>query len=1170
MSNFFGIKSNRSRIAFLTLVAGVGIGLSLAGYWALRVKEERLLGTRLEADAEQRARAVESRFRVDLTAIWGLASFVRRGQPGSRDEFREVAGRVQGSNHNIHACYWIPHIEADERDLYEQSAQSEGLTYETQELDCDHRLRPAFPRDAEDLLPIYFAEPMASQLAVLGLDLRSVDLLQEVIEEALTTGRPAVSGALPWADDPQGPKVFVQLRAVYTDVIARDAQDAQELRRQKLLGFLAVLIRCDSTLADALTHFQSGIDVRMLDASAAQGRQCMCVYRSTSKRTEFPPLPEGPPVAIRGPLPTVTLDVPGHQWSIECEPTADYLAEQVGLLPIFSLGFGMLLTAVLTTYANTLLSRTERVQQLVDRRTAELDYERFLLETLFKYSPDYIYFKDRDSRFLRISRALAGYFGLEDPVAATGKSDSDFFDAEQARQYWADEQQIMSTGQPIIDKEETGVWPDGRDACLSTTKVPLRNSQGEIIGTFGISRDITARKQAEEEAEYERYLLHSLMDSVPDSIYFKDTDGRYLRINQAKAARSGFRNPAEAIGKSDADVFPAAHTRQARADELQVLATGQPMIGKEEYLTWPDGKHSWVATTRLPLLDREGRIVGTLGISHDITGQKQAAEQMRIAKEAAEAASRAKGDFLANMSHEIRTPLNAIIGMTELVLDTDLAASQREYLKLVLESSESLLTVINDILDFSKIEAGKLVLESSEFELRESLGDALKSLAFRAHRKGLELAAEIHPDVPERLLGDAGRLRQVLVNLVGNSIKFTEAGEVIVEVTCPSRTEEAAELCISVRDTGIGIPPEKLAAIFEAFEQVDTSTTRKYGGTGLGLAICSRLVTLMAGRIWVDSRVGQGSTFSFTARFGLAHGEPLPKPAVAVQGTRVLVVDDNATNRRILDEILRSWDMQPLRVAGAREALQVLRDAFRAGQPIPLVLTDANMPEIDGFMLAEQIKQDRELGSTVIMMLSSADRPGEIAHCEQMGLAAYLVKPIKQSELFDAVVMVLGVNAVDEKPPPASTERPPLASLPPLRVLLVEDSPINQRLAVALLQKHGHHVTVANDGLEAVATLESQAFDLVLMDVQMPEMDGYEATAKIRQRERQTGRHIPIVAMTAHAMKGDRESCLAAGMDGYVAKPIRAQQVFEAIAAALRRQADSPNTADGQPQEGKP
>jgi CheY-like chemotaxis protein/anti-sigma regulatory factor (Ser/Thr protein kinase) len=469
-----------------------------------------------------------------------------------------------------------------------------------------------------------------------------------------------------------------------------------------------------------------------------------------------------------------------------------------------------------------------------------------------------------------------------------------------------------------------------------------------------------------------------------------------------------------------------------------------------------------------------------------------------------------------------------------------------------LESGESLLAVINDVLDFSKIEAGKLALESTEFELRESLGDALKSLAFRAHRKSLELACEIHPDVPERLLGDAGRLRQVVVNLVGNAIKFTEAGEVVVEVACRSQTEDEAELYVSVRDTGIGIPADKLAKIFEAFEQVDTSTTRKFGGTGLGLTICSRLVALMEGRIWADSELGRGSTFHFTTRFRLAHGKPLPKPSVVVPGTRVLVVDDNATNRRILEEILTSWDMRPQSVAGVSQAVEVLRAAYRAGESFPLVLTDANMPDLDGFALAELIRQDPELRSTLIMMLTSGDRPGEVARCGQLGIAAYLLKPIKQSELFDAVVFALGVNAVDEEIPSAAAPLPALGH-GPLRVLLAEDSLVNQKLAIGLLEKHGHHVTLANHGREAVAACESQDFDLVLMDVQMPEMDGYEATAAIRALDRETGRHTPIIAMTAHAMKGDRERCLNAGMDAYVAKPIHAQLIFEAIAQVLGR-----------------
>ncbi len=1152
MSSVSPSEPKRRRVAFLALIAVSGACLSLLAYAALRSKEERLLGTRLEADAAQRVRAIERRFEDNVVAIYRLGSFVRQGQPGSREDFRETADRLLATNRDVRGVYWVPHVTSGERSLYEQAAQEAGFPdYQTRQLSAGGQLLPVPLSSDRDLLPIYFVEPMASQRTVLGLDLTAVPELEETIARAIAEGRPAVSSALGWADDPAAGKVLFNVRAVYANVIRGDEPDARELRQQQLVGLLAVLIRCDEMLAGALNVFRPGVDVRVFDDSPATGRRLMCIYHSDAQKTEFATPSAESPRPLPGMPPAVALEVPGHSWSIECLPTAAYLAEHTGNLPIISLCFGLLLTAVLTTYANTLLGRAEKVQQLVVRRTAELDYERFLLETLLDYSPDYIYFKDRDSRFLRLSRALANYLGLDDPSAAIGKTDCDFFDAERAEQYRADEQEVMATGRPIIDKEEKGMFPDGRVAYLSTTKVPLRNGRGEIIGTFGISRDITARKRAEEEAETERYLLHSLMDSVPDSIYFKNAEGRYLRVNRAKAARSGLSDPAEAIGKSDADVFPAEHSRRTLEDEEEVIRTGRPLIGKEEFLTWPDGRQSWVATTKLPLYDRDGRIVGTFGISHDITGQKQAAAQERLAKEAAEAASRAKGDFLANMSHEIRTPLNAIIGMTELVLDTELAASQREYLKLVMESGESLLSVINDILDFSKIEAGKLALESTEFELRESLGDALKSLAFRAHCKGLELACEIHPEVPERLYGDVGRLRQILVNLVGNAIKFTETGEVVVEVTCRGRTESEAELYFSVRDTGIGVPANKLSSIFAAFEQVDTSTTRKFGGTGLGLTICSRLVELMGGKIWADSEFGRGSTFHFTTRFGLAHGKSLPKPPVVVHGTPVLIVDDNATNRRILEEILRNWDMRPRSVASAPEAVRVLREAYRAGASFPLVLTDSNMPEMDGFALAEQVRQDPEVGSTLIMMLTSGDRPGEIARCEQLGIAAYLLKPIKQSELFDAIVLALGVNAVDEEARSAPATPPPSAPQRSLRVLLAEDSLVNQKLAVGLLEKHGHQVTLANHGREAVAAWESQAFDLVLMDVQMPEMDGYEATEAIRTRERETGRHTPIIAMTAHAMKGDRERCLAAGMDGYVAKPIRAQQIFDAIEQVL-------------------
>jgi len=692
----------------------------------------------------------------------------------------------------------------------------------------------------------------------------------------------------------------------------------------------------------------------------------------------------------------------------------------------------------------------------------------------------------------------------------------------------------------------------GRGYWLSIDCQPVHDENGNLKNFIAIESDISERKSKDLELRANSAFLEAQVESSLDGILVVDNAGR--KVLQNRRFGETWKVPESILNlKDDGATLQYAATQVTDSEAFFARVKflyDNPNESAQEEITLKDGRildrHS------APVVGGSGEYYGRIWCFRDISERKRVETALRQAREDAVEASRAKGEFLANMSHEIRTPMNGILGLTGLVLESELTPEQRDSLNLVASSADALLTVINDILDFSKIEAGKLDLDPAPFALRDVLGDTLKAFALKAHSKGLELACDVHPDVPDALVGDAGRLRQILTNLVGNAIKFTEFGEVVVYAK-PVSIPEGVGVHFCVRDTGIGIPRAKQASIFDAFTQADGSTTRRYGGTGLGLTISTRLVQLMGGSIWVESEPGTGSEFHFESCFELAKVSGLRasgRPPTSLRGSSVLVVDDNATNRRVLADTLRLWEAWPTCVESGPAALKELRRAAEAGDPYPLVLLDAMMPDMDGFEVGRQIAQDPLLAGASIMMLTSADGPGDAARCRALGLTAYLVKPVKAAELLKAITAALGSELPASKGPTVrSTLLEPAYRAPArtLEILLAEDNVVNQLVAVRLLEKCGHKVQVTNHGGEALAALASKRFDLVLMDVQMPEVDGFEATRRIREMESGTDYRTPIVAMTAHAMTGDRDRCLAAGMDDYLTKPVQREELFRVL-----------------------
>lgn len=710
--------------------------------------------------------------------------------------------------------------------------------------------------------------------------------------------------------------------------------------------------------------------------------------------------------------------------------------------------------------------------------------------------------------------------------------------------------EIHQTG--IFHQEFRVVQPDGKQIWLDSCFRLVEGSQGEPGFIGGTANDVTKRVRIKKKLEESQAIYHSLVESLPINVFRKDRDGKIVFANKKYCDDVGMPLD-DLIGLGDADLFSAELAEKYQRDDAWVLQTGMPFRDVENH---PKGDDTiYVEVLKAPVTDKNGERIGIQGMFWDVTDRKKGEEALRRAKEIAETASRAKSDFLANVSHEIRTPMNGIIGMTDLLLGSITSRENREYLDLIQTSAESLLTLINDILDFSKIESGKVQLESQRFSLRDSLGDTLRSLAVRAHSKKLELIVNVDADVPEHIVGDLIRLRQVIVNLVSNAIKFTPDGFINVTIENVGSEGNKARLKFSVQDSGIGIPEDKQELIFSEFEQADSSTTRKFGGTGLGLAIASRIVSLMGGELKVESRPDEGSLFFFHANFDV-DSTAQEEPVQPFTEQAVMLVVENAQMLASLTNSLSRWNLSVTGRASAKQALKTLRERVIAKSPVDLVVTDIELPDFDGPKLASWIRDDEGLAGTRIIFLANTNSTDVGQQRSELGIEHQLLKPVKEKDLYESIGVALGVLASS-----ASTHGQPLATGGPstkqLNVLLAEDNVVNQKLATTLLEKAGHRVEVANNGKEAVDKFSNESFDIILMDIQMPEMDGFEATYEIRKLQTcDTNERIPIIALTAHASTADRNRCLAAGMDEYISKPIRANDLYALVDRMTGRHSD--------------
>ena len=1144
------------------IVLGLCLLATGMGWWLVRSQVSSRTQDRFEQHTARVKQAILSRTLAYEQVLKGAVGLFAASRSVEKEEWRTYVRKldIQRSYPGIRALGFIAHVTAADLDVFVRSNR------------VDHG--PGFavspPGSRASYNVVQYVEPEQGNLPILGFDIATEPRRQEAAEFARDSGEAALTRriALDQSIDEQ-PSVLLLLPVYRGGAAPRDA----EQRRAALLGWVYGALVMEELMAGIIENRNAELAFQIFDESHEISQTLLYSMDGATV---------GGPSGQHRFEERVLLNVVNRKWLVRFTPRPAFAAATDSGEPRLLVAGGVCISFLLFGITLSLSSTRQRALTLAEQMTAKLrTQERALISSnngIFitaASNPGHPIFYANPAM-----ERITGYTAAE----LRGRNIDDLMGPETAPQDLRALQEAMAKGEECrvtlrSHRKDGGLfWNE-----LSVS--PVRDAQGAVSHFVGISEDITEQKLAEETLRATSAMQRAILDSAGYGVIATNAGG-IITIFNAAAERITGHKAAEVIGQPTSTLINDWTDLELKAQRLSE-EFGRPINPDFEVLvararTGQAEEHEWSYLrkdgTRIPLLlsvtpvrDERGVILGFMGIASDITERKRAEAQLQQATQAAEAANRAKSEFLANMSHEIRTPMNAVIGMTELALDTDLTREVRGYLSAGRNSAADLLTIINDILDFSKIEAGKLELHPEPFRLRDALGLALKAFSLRAAEKGLELTLRVAPEVSETLLGDVGRLRQIINNLVGNALKFTERGEVTIDVsnagsgtmffTKPARESRGQPppppcvLHFTVTDTGIGIPADKQQRIFEAFTQADASVTRRYGGTGLGLAISTRLCRLMGGEIWVESEPGQGSRFHFTAGFEPAPADParhspgpISDPQHPLFRAGVLVVDDHATSRRVLEEILTSWQMLPSSARDREGAIETLKAGVRGRFPVRFVLLDSQLEGGDVAGLVRDLRSRFRPPPAILLLQPLAGGPADTERFRDAGVSAFLVKPIGASELQEALLQCCGGGR--QAPEPSATSR--LAQPPatrPLHVLLAEDNAVNRELATTVLRKLGHTVTTVTDGRQAIVAWEQGAFDLILMDVQMPAMDGIEATLHIREqeRERATGRRVPIFGLTAHAMIGDRDQGLAAGMDEYITKPLQLESLIDAI-----------------------